>query len=83
MLRASDFKTKEVINIKNSEKLGFVSDFEICTTNGEISAIIVPEKGKFFGAKSKGKRIPWCNISSIGEEVILVSKTDDVWFFMF
>lgn len=74
MLRASDFKNKEVINLSNSEKLGFISDFEICTTNGEISAIIIPEKGKLFASKSKGIRIPWSNISSIGDDIILINQ---------
>ena len=48
LLRASELKNKEVINLSNNEKIGFVSDFEICTTNGEISAIFVPNKNKFF-----------------------------------
>lgn len=79
MLRASDFKNKEVINLANNEKMGFVSDFEICTTNGEISAIIVPGKNKIFlSAKNNGRRIPWENISGIGEDIILVNVATDV-----
>ena len=34
MLKASDFKNKEVINLASNERMGFVSDFEICVTNG-------------------------------------------------
>lgn len=79
MLRASDFKNKEVINLANNEKMGFVSDFEICTTNGEIAAIIVPEKNKIFlSSKNNGLRIPWGNISGIGEDIILVNVALDV-----
>lgn len=77
LLRASDFRNKEVINLVNSEKLGFVSDFEICTTSGEIAAIIIPEKGKFFSSKSKGIRVPWSNITSIGDDIILISLSGD------
>ena len=29
MLKASDFKNKEVINLANSEKLGYINDNEI------------------------------------------------------
>ena len=74
MLKASEFKNKEVINLSNSEKLGYVYDFEICTSNGEIAAILVPEKSKsFFGSKNNFCRIPWSKISGIGEDIILVN----------
>lgn len=74
MVMASDFKNKEVINLVTSERLGYVSDFEICTSTGEVSAIIVPDKPKFFlTSKSKGLRIPWGDISGIGDDIILVN----------
>ena len=74
MLRASDFRNKEVINLANNEKMGYVSDFEICITSGEVSAIIVPEKSKgFFPSKNNGIRIAWGNIAGIGEDIILVN----------
>ncbi len=79
MLRASEFKNKEVINLATSEKLGYISDFEICTTSGEISAIFVPEKNKIFvSSKNSGLRIPWGSISGIGEDIILVDIKDGV-----
>ena len=74
MLRASEFRNKEVINLANNEKMGYVSDFEICTTNGEVSAIIVPEKSRgFLPSKSSGIRISWASIAGIGEDIILVN----------
>ena len=67
MLKASDFKNKEVINLANSEKLGYINDFEICTSAGEISAIYVPEKQtSFLNLKTKYIRIPWNKIQGIG-----------------
>lgn len=73
MVMASDFKNKEVINLMTSEKLGFIKDFEICTSTGEISAIIVPDKKKMFSSSRKGIRIPWGDISGIGDDIILVN----------
>lgn len=71
---SSDLKDKEVINLSTNEKLGFVNDFEICTLSGEVSAILVPEKNKFFSSsKNKGLRIPWNKITGIGEDIILVN----------
>jgi len=73
LLRASDFKNKEVINLKTNERLGFVYDFEICTSNGEVSAIYVPDKTKFFlNSKVKSIRIPWEKILGIGEDIVTV-----------
>ena len=78
MLRASEFKNKEVINLANSEKLGFVCDFEICTSSGEISAILVPDRSKSFFTKNNFFRIPWSKISGIGDDIILVNVDADV-----
>ena len=74
MLRASDFRNKEVINLANNEKMGYVSDFEICTTSGEVSAIFVPEKSRgFLPGKKEGIRISWGSIAGIGDDIILVN----------
>ncbi len=74
MLKASDFKNKEVINLANSEKLGYINDFEICVSEGEISAIYVPEKpNSFLNLKAKYIRIPWDKIEGIGDDVVLVN----------
>ncbi len=74
MLRASEFRNKEVIDLASNEKLGYVSDFEICITSGEVSAIIVPEKSRgFLPGKNGGVRISWGDISGIGDDIILVN----------
>lgn len=73
MFRASDFKCKEVINVVDGERLGFVFDMEIDSETGGISSIVVPGKEKFrlFG-KCEGIVIPWPCIKKIGEDTILV-----------
>ena len=74
MLKASDIKNKEIINLANSEKLGYIEDFEICVSSGEVSAIYVPEKqNSFIKLKSKHIRIPWDKIEGIGDDIILVN----------
>lgn len=74
MLKASDIRNKEIINLSNSEKLGYIEDFEICVSTGEISAIYVPEKqNSFLKLKSKNIRIPWNKIEGIGDDIILVN----------
>ncbi len=69
-----DFKHKEVINIKDAKRLGYVQDVTADLKTGLITSIIVPGTNKMFNmfAVSPGVVIPWENIKCIGEEVILV-----------
>jgi len=74
MNRASDFRQKEVINVSDGRRLGFVSDIEIDLESGKIDAVILPGVGKLFGFLGKDNEfvIPWEKIVRIGEDIILV-----------
>ncbi|NLF37731.1 MAG: YlmC/YmxH family sporulation protein [Clostridiaceae bacterium] len=74
MNRSSDFRQKEVINVSDGKRLGFVSDVEIDLEEGKIDAIILPGVGKLFGILGKESEfiIPWDKIRKIGEDIILV-----------
>ena len=70
-----DFKHKEVINIKDAKRLGFVQDVTADLETGTIKSIIVPgSSNKFLGlfSSSNDITIPWENITCIGEDIILV-----------
>ena len=69
-----DFKHKEVINIKDAKRLGYVQDVNADFETGTITSIIVPGNTKFFNIFSTGNEltIPWTAIKSIGEDLILV-----------
>ena len=69
-----DFKHKEVINIKNAQKLGFVQDVTADLSTGNITSIIVPGSSKFFNIffSQDEITIPWNSIKCIGDEIILV-----------
>ncbi len=74
MNRTSDFKQKEVINMSDGRRLGFVYDVEVNLEDGRIEAIIIPGGGRLFGIIGKGNEfiIPWENVKKIGEDIILV-----------
>lgn len=73
MYRAGELRQKEVININDAKKLGYVSDVEVRLSDGVIDAIIVPGKTKLFNFRSGGDVvIKWENIKVIGQEAILV-----------
>ena len=69
-----DFKHKEVINIRDAKRLGFVQDVTADFKTGTITNIIVPGNNKFFNIFSTGNEItiPWSSIKAIGEDIILV-----------
>lgn len=78
MNRSSDFKQKEVINIADGRRLGFVNDVEINLEDGRIEAIIIPGSGRLFGIIGKESElvIPWDRIRKVGEDIILVEMED-------
>ena len=53
MNRSSDFRQKEVINISDGKRLGFVSDVEIDLEEGKIDAIFYRESGSFSASWEK------------------------------
>ena len=69
-----DFKHKEVININNGKRLGFVQDVCADLDTGKITQIIVPGSNKLLNIFSQNNEvvIPWQNIKCIGEDLILV-----------
>ena len=72
--KGMDFKHKEVININDGRRLGFVQDVCADLESGTITSIIVPGSNKFMGMFSGANEIviDWQNIKCIGDDVILV-----------
>lgn len=69
-----DFKHKEVINITDGRRMGFVQDVCADLETGKITSIIVPGSNKILGMFSTSNDIviQWQNIKCIGDDVILV-----------
>ena len=73
MGRALTFKQKEVINLNDGKRIGYVQDVEADFESGEITAIVVPGTSKLFSVGGKNDIIiPWNKIKRIGEDIILV-----------
>ncbi len=75
MVKLSEMREKEVINIRDGVKIGFIYDFEIDLENGSILAVVVPGPGKVLGifGKSNDYLIDWQDIVKIGTDAILVN----------
>ena len=69
-----DFKHKEVIDINNGKRLGYVQDVCADLETGTITHIIVPGSSKIINifAGNNDIVIPWQKIKCIGEDLILV-----------
>ena len=69
-----DFKHKEVININDGKRLGYVQDVTADLQTGIITSIIVPGNNKMFNIFSGNNEIviPWENIKCRGDDLILV-----------
>lgn len=69
--KVTDLRCKEVINIRDGARLGYVSDVEVDVDCGRVVSIIVPGSGfKLFNGSEYV--IPWENICRIGEDIVLV-----------
>lgn len=74
MPKSSDFRQKEVINVRDGRRLGVIIDMEFNLQEGRITAIVVPGSSRWMGLL-KGEDdlvIPWEQIKKIGDDVILV-----------
>jgi len=74
MVKFLEIKQKEVINIDDGCRLGYVCDIEIDEKNGKVEAIIIPGPGRMLGVFGHDQeyRIEWCDIKQIGEDLIIV-----------
>ncbi len=74
LTRFSEFRMKEVVNVADGCRIGYISDIEICLPEGQITALIVPGPFKWLGCicREADFVIPWRNIKRIGKDIILV-----------
>lgn len=74
--KISDLRHKEVINIRDGMRLGYIYDAEFSAQNQKLISLIIPGKLKFFGifGRTNDIIIPFEKISKIGDDIILVDN---------
>lgn len=74
MAKISDMRQKEVINIYDGRRFGFICDVEFSVEDGRVESIIVPSESKILGlvGRNEGLAIPWSCIKKIGNDIVLV-----------
>ena len=68
----TELRAKEVVNLQNGARMGKVIDMIIDSSGKNVLGLVVPGIRRLFKA-SEDIFIPWCNITKIGNDVILVS----------
>ena len=74
--RFRGLRRKEVINICDGCRLGFVADVDVRIPEGQVIAIVVNGPAKFFGLFGRGEEfyVPWECIKQIGDDIVLIDK---------
>ena len=74
MVRLSDLRTREVINVLDGKKLGNIIDIDLDIEKGRVLSFMLPGQVKGWSVFSKREEIivPWEKIVRIGRDVILV-----------
>ena len=72
--RFSDWRCREVVNVCDGRRLGFVCDLEVEMPEGRICAVWVPGPCRFFGlfGREGFYRIPWSCVRRVGDDILLV-----------
>jgi YlmC/YmxH family sporulation protein len=78
MCRIAELRNKEVINICDGERLGYIYDVEVEIETGCVVSIIVPERGGFFSLfGAREYVIPWSDVKRVGDDIVLVETNID------
>jgi len=70
----SDLRYKEVIDIADGSRYGFVGDVELDVDTGLVKAIIIPGRLRCLGLLGREEDLvfPWASVKRFGEDIILV-----------
>lgn len=79
-MRVADLHYKEVINISNGHRLGFVSDIDMDQKTGQVLALIVPGPYRVLGlfGREADYILPWESIIRIGDDIILIDDSAEI-----
>ena len=73
LVKTSDLRRLDVINIGDGRRLGCVYDLDLDIETGEILALVLPGEGGIFGiGRQPDIAIPWDRVVRVGVDVILV-----------
>ncbi len=74
MIKVSDLRARDVVNILDGKKLGNIVDIDLDLDNGKVTSLILPARNRRYNFFSRREElsVPWNKIIRIGRDVILV-----------
>lgn len=74
--RIADLRCKEIINVTDGSRFGYVGDVEVDLDTGQICALVVPGRLRLFGllGREEDRSFPWESVRRFGEDIILVES---------
>lgn len=74
--RLRDLRYKEIIDVADGSRFGFVGDVEVDWDQGRIRALVVPGRPRLFGllGREEDLVVPFDAVKRFGEEIILVNS---------
>lgn len=72
--RIGELCRKEVIDVMDGSRYGYVGDAEIDLETGQVRALVVPGRLRLLGllGREEDHIFPWTAIKRLGEDIILV-----------
>ena len=74
--RIADLRCKEIFNVTDGSRFGYVGDVEVDLETGQICALVVPGRLRLFGllGREEDRIFPWESVRRFGEDIILVES---------
>ena len=72
--RVSELRYKEIINVSDGSRYGWVGDVEVDLDSGQVRALVVPGRLRLFGllGREVDRVFPWEAVRRFGADTILV-----------
>ena len=72
--RLSELRYKEIINVSDGSRYGWVGDVEVDLDSGQVRALVVPGRLRLFGllGREEDRVFPWEAVRRFGADTILV-----------
>lgn len=72
--RVSELRYKEIINVSDGSRYGWVGDVEVDLDSGKVRALVVPGRLRLFGllGREEDRVFPWEAVRRFGADTILV-----------
>lgn len=75
--RGSELRYKEIINVTDGIRVGYVGDVVMDLEDGKVNALVVPGRLRLFGllGREPDTVFPWSAVRRFGADTILVEGT--------